>query len=146
MSINKRNLVVVESPFSAPTNKEIIRNVYYAMLAVRDSLDKGEAPYASHLFFTQMLDDSLEYERMMGIDAGLVVASGARYTVVYADLGISSGMQYGIDAAAKLNRNIIKRYLFDKSLSIKDIERLIFDASKRYGLPRPDAVEAIYIK
>lgn len=146
MITNDRPLVVIESPFSAPTDKEITRNVYYAMLAVRDSLGKGEAPYASHLFFTQLLDDSLENERILGIDAGLAVTANAKSTIIYADLGISTGMQYGMEVAERLNRKIIKRYLFNKSLSINDMEKLIFNTSEQLGLPRPAAVKAIYIK
>ena len=58
MTETSKPFTVIESPFSAPTIDELVRNIQYAMLAVRDSLSRGEAPYASHLFYTQMLDDN----------------------------------------------------------------------------------------
>lgn len=44
-----RRLVVVESPYAG----DVERNVAYAKRCVLDCLKRGEAPYASHLFFTQ---------------------------------------------------------------------------------------------
>ena len=57
MSELSRPKVQLESPFGAPTRENIITNVAYALLAMRDSLGRGEAPFASHLLYTQMLDD-----------------------------------------------------------------------------------------
>ncbi len=52
--------VIIESPYSG----DIPRNLLYARLCVFDCLNRGEAPYASHLFFTQVLNDNdLEKER-----------------------------------------------------------------------------------
>lgn len=70
------------------------------MLAVRDSLSRGEAPYASHLY-TQMLDDNDRAERQLGMDAGLTICQHADQTAVYVDLGVSPGMEYGINTAKK---------------------------------------------
>ncbi len=85
--------------FSAALNK----NVLYARAAMKDSLSRGEAPYASHLLYTQdgVLDDTKPTEREWGITAGFAWRQVATKTVVYTDLGISRGMQYGIDDAAK---------------------------------------------
>lgn len=92
-------LVILESPYAG----DIEENVKYARAAVRDSLLRGEAPIASHLLYTQegILDDSKEDERRHGIDAGLAWRRVADASVVYMDRGISTGMQYGIDAAKK---------------------------------------------
>jgi hypothetical protein len=89
-----RPKVQLESPFGAPTREGIITNVAYALIAMRDSLERGEAPFASHLLYTQMLDDRDPHERAEGIEAGLVIGNDAALTVVYEDLGISRGMQY----------------------------------------------------
>ena len=99
--------VILESPFAG----DIVKNEAYAKLAMRDSLLRGEAPFASHLLYTQkgILDDSNLKEREMGIEAGLYIGSFADMTVVYIDLGISSGMQYGIDRAKHENRKIVYR-------------------------------------
>ena len=92
-------LVIVESPYAGDT----IANIAYARLAVRDSLSRGEAPIASHLLYTQetILNDDNPMERKWGIDAGLAWGRVADATVVYTDMGISKGMDYGI-AAAKI--------------------------------------------
>lgn len=103
-----RKLVIIESPFAAPTGTPeaqkaaiVAENIRYARLAVRDSLNRGEAPIASHLLYTQdgILDDNVPSERQWGIDAGLAWRIVADATVVYVDRGISRGMRYGIDAA-----------------------------------------------
>ena len=43
-SFEESPFTVIESPFTAPTTDGLVRNVQYAMLAVRDSLARGEAP------------------------------------------------------------------------------------------------------
>lgn len=90
-------LVIVESPFAG----DVERNVEYARLCVRDSLLRGEAPIASHLLYTQpgILNDDIPAERQHGIDAGLAWRAVAQASVVYTDLGVSKGMEYGIRAA-----------------------------------------------
>ena len=92
-------LVIIESPYAG----DIERNVEYARACVRDSLMRGEAPIASHLLYTQpgILDDGIPSERQMGIDAGLAWKAVAEASVVYGDLGVSKGMEYGIEAARK---------------------------------------------
>jgi len=64
-------LVYVESPFKGENWELTARNVYYARLCVRDCLKRGEAPYASHLFFTQagILNDAIQAERDLGSSA-----------------------------------------------------------------------------
>lgn len=107
--------VIVESPYAG----EIETNVAYARAAIRDCLSRGEAPLASHLLYTQpgVLRDEVPDERQWGIDAGLAWGNVAEATIVYSDLGISRGMQYGIDNAKRASRTIEIRNLpgFDKS-------------------------------
>lgn len=90
-------LVIIESPFAG----DVDNNIEYARAAVADSLARGEAPIASHLLYTQpgILDDTIPAERQMGIDAGLAWRAVVQASVVYTDLGISRGMEYGIAAA-----------------------------------------------
>lgn len=77
----------------------IDRNVRYARRALLDSLERGEAPYASHLLYTQVLDDSTPEQRQHGLEAGWAWQSVVDAVVVYTDWGISSGMQAAIDSA-----------------------------------------------
>ncbi len=88
-------LVVIESPYAG----DVDVNTGYARQCVNDCLRRGEAPYASHLFFTQdgILDDDTPEERLLGIEAGFQWGACAALIAVYTDLGISEGMQKGID-------------------------------------------------
>jgi len=109
--------VDIETPYGAFAREELVRNIRYARACVRDSLLRGEVPFASHLFFTQpgILDDNVPEERDAGIRAGkeLIEALPKIVTVVYQDLGISKGMQYGIDRAKENGRRIKYRILGD---------------------------------
>ncbi|MDP3640305.1 MAG: hypothetical protein Q8R53_03835 [Nanoarchaeota archaeon] len=106
-------LVYIESPFKGENWELTARNVYYARLCVRDCLKRGEAPYASHLFFTQagILNDAIPEERFLGITAGQALGDRFDIRAIYEDFGISRGMQYGIDRALELNQPIEHRKL-----------------------------------
>ena len=92
-------LVILESPYAGKTEDEVTRNVAYARRALRDSLLRGEAPIASHLLYTQpgVLRDKVPEERALGIGAGLAWSKVAHAAVVYGDIGITPGMQEGIN-------------------------------------------------
>lgn len=95
--------VVLESPFSAPTDIGILENIGYARKCVRDCLMRGDAPIASHLLFTQsgILDDNIQEERELGMAAGWAWTGAAKAVVVYVDRGISKGMWAGIERAER---------------------------------------------
>jgi hypothetical protein len=102
-------LVIVESPYAGDTEA----NEAYARSALHDCLLRGEAPFASHLLYTQkgVLRDHDPAERRLGIEAGLAWGRVAAATVVYTDLGISKGMQQGIERAEKEGRPVEMRSL-----------------------------------
>lgn len=87
----RKPLVIIESPFSG----DVERNKAYARSCLQDSLRRGEAPIASHLLHTQVLDDLRPNEREFGIEAGLAWYRVAEKCVVYEDFGISRGMAEG---------------------------------------------------
>ena len=105
--------VLVESPYKAATDSERKRNVQYGCAAMRDCFKRGEAPFASHLLYTQpgVLDDDNLSERRLGIAGGLVWGVQAELTVVYQDFGVSEGMQMGIDRADYEGRDVVYRNL-----------------------------------
>jgi hypothetical protein len=105
--------VIIESPYAGKTPQDIARNVAYAKAAVLDCLKRGEAPYASHLFFTQegLLDDKDKIQRKLGIESGLIWGEAADMTVVYTDRGFSAGMLEGITRASLAKRPIFFRTL-----------------------------------
>lgn len=141
-SLDNINQVQIESPFNAPTRSGIITNVAYALLAMRDSLNRGEAPFASHLLYTLVGNDNDPYERELGILAGLAIGQKADATAVYTDLGISPGMVRGIEAADAANRPMVYRRLFRTALSYNEIIQAIHEQSP---LQR-DVLDAAYAR
>jgi len=100
--------VVIESPFGGPDRE---RNIEYARACLKDSLDRGEAPFASHLLYTQVLDDDDPRQRDRGIRAGFEVAYNADLTAIYTDLGMTDGMHEGHNNALLEMRPIEYRSL-----------------------------------
>jgi hypothetical protein len=100
-------LVVLESPYAGDRE----RNAKYLQACIRDSICRGEAPFASHLMYTGALDDGLPTEREIGIACGLAWGRWAAATVAYVDLGISRGMKLGIDRATLEGRPVEERRL-----------------------------------
>lgn len=87
--------VILESPYAG----DIEANVAYARRCLRDCLQRGEAPIASHLLFTQpgVLRDDVPEERKLGIEAGLAWGGVADYAVFYTDRGWSGGMRGALE-------------------------------------------------
>ena len=102
-------LVLIESPFAG----EIETNIKFARACMKDSLSRGEAPFAMHLLYTQegILDDDIPEERNWGIEAGMTWGKHASKTVVYTNLGITEGMEIGIKRAKAEGREIEYREL-----------------------------------
>ena len=109
--------VIVESPYAG----DVEGNAAYARRAMYDCLKRNEAPLASHLLYTQVLDDTDPTERERGIEAGLAWGAAADATVVYADRGISRGMVAGILRARDERRPVEVRMLdLDRPVQIDD--------------------------
>lgn len=125
MNKNKSlDCVVVESRFAGATPKDLLINKKFTLACMRDCIKRGEAPYASHVIYAHsyIVDDFVAYERALGIYAGFLWGDFAHKTVVYTDLGISSGMQEGIIHAQNKNRVIEYRELgFIPSVTEKEI-------------------------
>ena len=104
-------LVLIESPYAG----DVETNLKFARACMRDSLYRGEAPFAMHLLFTQVgiLNDDIPEERKWGMEAGFSWGKHASKTVVYTNLGITPGMEIGIQRAATEGREIEYRELED---------------------------------
>jgi len=100
-------LVILESPFAG----DEAANSAYATAALADSLNRGEAPFVSHLLYPRVLDDRDPVARWKGIASGLAWGAKADATVVYADHGITVGMAEGIRRARRERRPVEYRYL-----------------------------------
>lgn len=119
--------VYLETPYSGDRKEseqvqeaQRQRNIKYAIMCMGDCLIRGEAPFASHLLYTQtpehgMVSDFDERYQRIGRDAAINAALSwgtvADKTVVYTDLGISSGMKYGIDNAVAVGRLVEYRQI-----------------------------------
>ncbi len=97
--------VIVESPFRG----EVERNIAYARKAMMDSIGRGEAPIASHLLYTQILDEMVAHESATGILLGFEWYKVADACCIYEDYGISPGMLLGMDEAKRRGVPIIRR-------------------------------------
>ena len=100
-------LVILESPYAG----DVGANIEYANACMLDCLNRGEAPFASHMLYTQALDDRIPEQRRLGIKAGLSWGRVADATVVYVDRGISPGMELGIALADVAGRSVEYRSL-----------------------------------
>lgn len=125
--------VIVESPYKGIVSL----NVEYAREACRDCLRRGEAPYASHLFFTQFLNDDIPEDRDLGIQAGLEWGAAAQAVMVYADLGITDGMAIGIARHMARNTPVFYRSLSKQNCfhSVQNGETLGEIAFEFFGTP-----------
>lgn len=100
--------VIVESPFAGG-----FANVKYSRECLKDCLDRGESPYASHLLYTQkgVLDDAIPAQRTAGMEAASKWLEVADYVVVYCDLGLSPGMARGILRALAQSKIVKFRWI-----------------------------------
>lgn len=103
----KPDFVIIESPYAGNAD-DIKRNEYYARAAITDCLNKGEIPVASHLLYTQagILDDTQSAQRRLGIEAGLITGHICSKSVMYANYGMSPGMEEGVDRAKREGRSV----------------------------------------
>jgi len=103
--MDQKPLIIIESPFAG----DMETHIEYAKRCLKHSLDKGEVPFASHLIYTQVLDDTDPPQRKLGMEAGFEILKRSDYSVVYQDYGISGGMKAGIELAESLGHEIIYR-------------------------------------
>lgn len=124
-------LVLIESPYAG----DVAANEAYARRAIADSLARGEAPFASHLLYTQpgVLDDTDPEQRARGIAAGLAWGDRADLTAVYLDRGLTRGMKQGVRAARAAGRRIELRRLDPVSTRAAEV-REIAQVAERYAL------------
>jgi hypothetical protein len=129
--------VVIESPFAALTPAGVARNTRYVRACMRDSLLRGESPYASHALYTLpgVLRDEIPEDRERGMEAGWAWIAVADGNASYTDLGISDGMRRGIDLAKSQGRTIETRQLGP------DWDTLMADAPSHSMVIEPEAQE-----
>lgn len=117
-------IVCLESPFKPSeadvakyegryTRADLLRqNINYARLALLNALSRGEAPFASHLLYTQVWSESADL-RDAGIKAGIEAHQVCHTVALYVDLGISKGMQLAADHASLIGVEQARRLILD---------------------------------
>lgn len=93
-------LVYVCSPYAKYPGHDIGQNISDAKEYCRLVAKCGFIPFASHLLYTSIFDDSNPAERAYGIDLGIRVLEKCDMLWVFGDY-ISSGMKQEIEYAEK---------------------------------------------
>lgn len=119
--------VAIESPFKANERFTQEEHVMYARMCMLDSLQRGEAPFLSHLLYTQVWNDAIPDLRAKGIAAGLAISERLGRAAFYADLGWSEGMIDARDSGryAKWERRFIftpiqRAFIESREITIHD--------------------------
>ncbi len=112
----KITTVAIESPYAALAHTTVDDHVQYARLCMTDSLLKGEAPFLSHLLYTQALADNVPEQRRLGMRAGLALSERLDFAAIYYDLGISPGMVKAIQHYREIGKRQELRRLFSPAM------------------------------
>jgi hypothetical protein len=115
--------VVIESPYKG----DVERNLVYAKMAMLDSIWRGEAPFASHILYTQVLDDKVLAERQLGIVMGQAWLLEANLVAFYTDLGMSQGMKESLQ--------LLKSKRVRVPFEIRKVNADVFDLFRQSGPP-----------
>lgn len=96
-----------------------IFNERYTALCMRDSLMRGEAPYASQFMYDRVgvLDDANPEHRHLGMACGIVWTSRAVLMAVYCDHGVSRGMREAMKFALANGIPVEKRHILSSALA-----------------------------
>jgi len=111
LAASKLRRVIIESPCAAVSNEEWIANADYLNECLRDSIARGEAPYASHgiFAFSGAFEDADPEQREACMLAGFAWQTAAEAVIVYTDRGMSAGMVRAVELAAKQGITVEQR-------------------------------------
>jgi hypothetical protein len=93
----RRPIVLVESPYAG----DHAQHLAFLRACLRDSIDRGESPFAGHGLYTQpgVLDDDSPAERELGMRAAREFLRVVEKVVFYTNHGVSRGMRDGWEYA-----------------------------------------------
>ena len=116
--------VIIQSPYAAGNLEGVKTNVTYARECLQHSLDLGEAPFASHLLYPQVLDEATGRDR--GLQAEAEWMQAADLVAFYTDRGWSPGMI----RALKITRTILNKPLAVRQFYSRDRVREPLDVKE----------------
>lgn len=109
----RKKRVILISPFMAEDYSLAPRMERYALHAVRDSVNRGEAPLAANLFFYMSIDVTSKIERDIGLHAALTWIKGCELVAAYVDHGVTPAMQAALNVAESRSKKIEFRSIGD---------------------------------
>lgn len=101
-----RKRVLCITPFMAENPSKASQMERYATRALKDSLNRNEAPVMSHLFYYSVLSSNDPIERDIGLHSQLAWLPAADLVAVYVDFGITGAMQVAINYAESKSKKI----------------------------------------
>ena len=120
----KKDLVYICSPLSAPSQEEIRKNMvnasYYRWFV---AVEFGGRPIAPHSFLPEFLDDHIPEERQIALEFGLSVLKLCKALVVCGDV-ISSGMAGEIRTAVTLGIKVYRLSFEGENAILTEMEAL----------------------
>lgn len=90
--------VYIASPLRGNIEENIENAIKYSRYAI---MECGVLPLTPHIFLTRFLDDNIEEERILGIQAGMQLLEESEELWVFGDV-ISEGMRAEIARATEL--------------------------------------------
>ena len=123
--------ILLESPYASDDPAVVDGNIAYARECARDCLKRDESPLASHLVFPFILNDKIEHERALGIEAGLAWISVADAMVLYVDRGVSPGMQEAMRRAQRAGLEVVLRSIKVTEMGDGDADATGYDRSSQ---------------
>lgn len=93
-------IVCIESPLAG----DYKRNIAYARACMAYCLQQGAAPVASHLLYTQVLNDKIPEQREVGLLAGLALGDSCQERWFFTDFGMSPGMTAAMARAMEFDQ------------------------------------------
>lgn len=122
--MNEITFTIVESPLRGhPDGYEA--GLAYARCCLRHAISLGDTPWMSHLLYTQALNDTIPQDRSKGLELHMNIIKLALFMpvarmAIYADYGISEGMQEAIDYAHHLQITVTERFILPESVRKHD--------------------------
>ena len=136
--------VIIESPFAGKTDEEKQANIDYARKACMHAITQGYVPFASHLFFTQFLDDNNPDQRALGIEMGYDFWDKADIICFYIDRGMSPGMKEALTRAF-LQGKTVKKFRLSTGTEIDMIDTPM-QRTQDYAPKKPIPVDLDQLK
>ena len=96
-------LIYVCSPYRAPSEEEVNRNVEYAMGCSEFVITQACVPLAPHLLYTRFLNDDVADDRFIGMICSDTLLRRCDEIWVFGEYGVSEGMREEFQQARLLN-------------------------------------------